>query len=287
MKGTFGGAPGDRPTVDKKCSHCGLKNHTAETCFKLHAPQTFEHDEGYLYVDTLETKISEKWTVSMDSMKYDAFFDFSIAFWVKSLDKYIIHWDSNENLRFEYIGIEWTLPSDLEVDIDDRYYKDDRFYSILIHLPDSQQQFEFMSFIRPHHILYAKLHWIHQDVPRATFQLNQPWNRSDEATIVPVRISRATTNANKLYNFYTNLLEANLLYHAHDTDLDGDDVRTIFMALPGTHIEIQFVQRPLDSTFGDFKLDQYEQLLMDTHDAIITSPYCGQVLLSLTLDFGE
>jgi len=46
--------------------------------------------------------------------------------------------------------------------------------------------------------------------------------------------------------------------------------------LEATHIEVQFVQRASDSTFGDFTLEQYESLLMRTHDTVMTSPFCGQ-----------
>jgi len=39
---------------------------------------------------------------------------------------------------------------------------------------------------------------------------------------------------------------------------------------------VMFVQGPDESTLGDFTVELYEELLMETHDSIITSPYCGQ-----------
>ena len=47
------------------------------------------------------------------------------------------------------------------------------------------------------------------------------------------------------------------------------------MGLLDTHIEMQFIQRPVTATYGAFTLEKYENLLMETHETII-SPFCGQ-----------
>eukprot|EP01083_Nonionella_stella_P049238 131288_1 len=79
---------------DGECAHqCKLE--LPYTCFKLHAPQTYLYDECLLYVDTFGKKVSEKWKFALDNTRpldYDAFFDYNIAFWVQSLDQYILHW---------------------------------------------------------------------------------------------------------------------------------------------------------------------------------------------------
>eukprot|EP01084_Bolivina_argentea_P310216 536766_1 len=76
---------------DGECAHqCKLE--LPYSCFKIHAPQTYLYDEGLLYIDTFETKVSEKWKFALDAthpLDYDAFFDYNIAFWVQSLDQYI------------------------------------------------------------------------------------------------------------------------------------------------------------------------------------------------------
>ena len=229
--------------------------------------------------------MSEKWQNAVDKFndEYDAFFDFNVAFWVNDLDLYLEHWrtfsEENEGEILETLGIEWTLPEELAdtVDIDDDEYQNDKFYSILVHSPGSQLQFEFMSYTVP--TLYDDVKWISSNVPRCTFQLQNdpyPWDRMDGATIIPVRISHATTDTNQLYNFYSKIMEADLLYHYHTEDVQGRPVKTVFMHLEATHIEVQFVQRAVDSTFGEFTLEEYESLLMRTHDTVMTSPFCGQ-----------
>ena len=124
------------------------------TCFKIHAPQT-RYDEGLLSVDIFEKKVSAKWKNAMLHQDYDPFFDFNMAFWVKSLDQYLVHWQQSPDL--EYFGVEWS-------------YKDNPFYSILVHSPSSSITFEFISYLKPYDLLYDAIHWINSDIPRATFQ---------------------------------------------------------------------------------------------------------------------
>ena len=244
------------------------------TCFKLHAPQT-RYDEGLLHVKTLENKVSDKWrSVMSGNLKYDPFFDYNMAFWVQSLDDYISHWQSDQNAegKLEYIGIQWTLPSELNENIESDWY------SILVHSTDSQMNFEFMSSIKP--VLYDYIQWITDDLPRCTFkgmtESDYPWNRADEATIVPVRISRATSDTDKMHDFYTEVLEAEELYSMKTIDSKNQEISTVFIKLPETYIELQFTKRPSALTYGEFTVEQYERLLVETHDSIISSPFCGQ-----------
>ena len=245
------------------------------SCFKLHAPQT-QYDEGLLHIETLEHIVSEKWKSVMNgNLKYDPFFDYNMAFWVQSLDDFITHWQS-QDIDLEYFGIQWELPSDLSINLDDASYLNNEWYSILIHPPHSSSSFEFISFSRPS--FYDDIRWIKQDIPRCTFQSqlspsNTPWTRSDGATIVPLRISRATSDMNKIRNFYSNVLGANLLFVA----ASGDD-NAVFLTLPDSDIELQFVQRsPSDSLdSASFDIAKYEELLVETHESIMTSPFCGQ-----------
>jgi len=59
-------------------------------------------------------------------------------------------------------------------------------------------------------------------------------------------------------------------------DSRNQEIRTIFMKLPETYIELQFTQRPSPLTYGHFTVQQLEELLVETHESIITDPYCGQ-----------
>jgi len=113
---------------------------------------------------------------------------------------------------------------------------------------------------------------------RAPHSKSQPISfrgREDSAPIVPIRIAHATTDLDAIKDFYTDVFAATLIY-THDTlDAKHQPLHSVFIALPETHIELQFISRISSSTFGDFTLEVYEDLLMDTHSAILLSPYCG------------
>ena len=294
---------------DQDASHfvdgmCGnqMKVQLPDTCFKLHAPQTWQHDSGLLNVDILEKKNSKKWQHVMsdnpNTYHYDSFLDFNFAFYVESLDPYIAKWEdfnSNPNPstnsdgveyndKFEYIGIEWeyNIPN-IDLEISSSEYKNNKWYSLLIHSPKSNLNYEFMSFIKPSSKYHDNVKWIKTSIPRASF-LSQsapyPWNRPDQAKIVPARLSRAVTNLDETIDFYTDVMESEILYNPGKTivdDLNGDniDTKTVILHALDTQIEIQFYERPIYYTAGDFDLQQYEQLLIETHDQVITTPFCG------------
>ena len=69
-----------------------------------------------------------------------------------------------------------------------------------------------------------------------------------------------------------------MVHHIETVDSAGHLVKSIHLLLPDAHVEVQFVQRDSSSstTMGDFTVQLYEQLMMETHDSIITSQYCGQ-----------
>ena len=227
--------------------------------------------------------MNEKWTnalsktglVSNQNVKYDPFFDYNIAFWVQSLDEFITHWQS-QDIELEYFGIEWELPSDLSINLDDASYLNNQWYSILLHSPNSAIIFEFVSYRKPSK--YYDLQWITDTIPRATFQIvgpEEPWNRPDKASIVPIRIAHSSTNPSEQHTFYSEVFSADLIWSIDTVDAHHFPISAVFLQLPQTHIEIQFIQRPVASTYGDFTVETYEDLLEETHDSILLSPFCG------------
>eukprot|EP01084_Bolivina_argentea_P297724 512967_1 len=276
--------------VEGKCAY-SLKLEIPDTCFQIHAPQTYGRNPGLLQIDIFEKKFTKKWQHVMsdtsNTFNFDAFFDFNFALWVDSLDDYITKWILQENkndLHYEYIGIEWQYNLQNDLQIHSKDYINNKFYSLLIHSPLSAIIYEFISYKAPSFMLYnAVPKWLKSNIPRVTFKSQNnpyPWNREDSATTVPVRISRAATNIEAMYDWYVNVMEAQVLDASINgiiDNLNGDNVLTkyAFFAPLETQIEIQIIERPHDYTFGDFSLLQYENLLLEGHDYVITTPFCG------------
>eukprot|EP01083_Nonionella_stella_P057780 151545_1 len=258
------------------------------TCFKFHAPQTWQFDEGYLSVKTLETEYTKKFYAVLNGYSqysFDAFFDNNVAFWVSDLDKYLQQINDNQDTLQSYIGLQWYHQS-----------TDKTFYSLIIQSPRSQHVFELMSFNEPNVSLYPNLrddfHWQETRIPRASFKQypdgEYPWTgvvgtlyklglpiRPD---IVPIRISYACSDIDEQINFYTQIMEATVLekeYNVVDV-MDNVTVSYAFLKPFGDgFIEIQYVERPMHYTYGVFSVATFSNLLSDTHNDRVSGIYCG------------
>jgi len=282
------------PLKDTDCvSLCKLE--LPGTCFQLvHADSKLLGD-GLLPIGELEAAIDAKWTHAIESHTYDAMFDYNMAFWARDLDELITLWRT-ESPDLEWIGVEWVLPLDFKKEIDDPAARGEGedptpFYSLIVHSPHSQIHYEFMSFTKPD--LYDTVDWIEDSVARTTFGiLHQsgdykgrfnggvtryyPFNRPDKVGIVPVRISRATSNLSAVTHFYENVLGADVYGFDVDAASDSTKPTSAFIRLPGTQIETQFVQRPESATFGHLSVRAYEGRLRDTHAQSVSGPFCGE-----------
>eukprot|EP01084_Bolivina_argentea_P085638 154800_1 len=140
-----------------------------------------------------------------------------------------------------------------------------------------------MSFIKPDLSKYININVQFTQINeiRATFltysESDYPWNRIDGATIVPIKLSFGCSNIKQHIEFYTNVMEAKLLYAQYNiiSDIDGVSISYAFLQSINDQLEIEFVERPIDYTFGKFTVETYQQLLTNTHNDRISSPTCG------------
>eukprot|EP00486_Rosalina_sp_Unknown_P002094 CAMPEP_0201567324 /NCGR_PEP_ID=MMETSP0190_2-20130828/7785_1 /ASSEMBLY_ACC=CAM_ASM_000263 /TAXON_ID=37353 /ORGANISM="Rosalina sp." /LENGTH=234 /DNA_ID=CAMNT_0047987181 /DNA_START=704 /DNA_END=1405 /DNA_ORIENTATION=+ len=95
--------------------------------------------------------------------------------------------------------------------------------------------------------------------------------------IVPIKISYATSDIDDSIRFYTDVMEAELmeLKVGVKDSLDDVSVDYAFVKPVGSLIEIQYVQRPLEYTYGSFNTELYKQLISETHEDRISSTTCG------------
>ena len=256
------------------------------SCFKIHSPQTTQHAEGYLPVQSLENEFSKKFYAATNqhfsdakhpihkhltdqlspTRSFDAFFDYNLGLWVQSLDPYLDRLDSNPDILTDYIGLKWHSPSPI----------DRTFYSLIIHSPASQKVYELMSFNEPDLSQYPNLRstftFKETNELRASFLAYNidagefPWNREDGADLVPIKISYGCSNLDENVEFYTNVLEAEVLYQkkAMISIMDGHQVSFAFLKPKHDKLEIAYFQRPEDYTYGAFTTKVYSQLLIDT-----------------------
>eukprot|EP01084_Bolivina_argentea_P270201 459389_1 len=117
--------------IQDKCARLS-KVFFPNTCFKLHSPQTYQHNEGYLSIKTLEKEYTKKFYSIIHGYSiynFDSFFDNNIAFYVRNLDSYLQQIDNNYQILNSYIGLKWYHPS----------INNKTFYSLIIQSPHSQR----------------------------------------------------------------------------------------------------------------------------------------------------
>ena len=261
--------------IQDKCARSS-KVFLPHSCFKLHAPQTWEHEEGYLSVKTLEKEYTKKFYAVINGYskhEFDAFFDNNMAFWVNTMDIYLQQINDNSDTLTSYLGLKWYHSS-----------LDKTFYSLIIQSPDSQRVLELISFNEPDLSLYPNLRdnfkWTETSTIRASFlqypQDEYPWTMFNW-DIVPIRIGYSTSNLDDQIRFYTDIMEAKLLeWKSGTTDvMDNQLVSFAFLQPAGSLIEIQYIQRPAAYTYGVFTIETYTRLLMETHNDRIVGEFCG------------
>ena len=94
---------------------------------------------------------------------------------------------------------------------------------------------------------------------------------------MPVQISFGCSDIREQVEFYNKVLEAKILHLENDmiSNIDGHVVSYAFLQPVNDRIEIKYVQRPIDYTYGKFTTELYKNLLVKTHNDRITSPVCG------------
>ena len=146
-----------------------------------------------------------------------------------------------------------------------------------------------MSFVEPDLSLYPHLHTSFAFTPtnelRASFLAYDtaagefPWTVSLDypSDIVPVKISFGCAQLAEHIEFYTNVLEADLLLHQRDviSSLDGHTVSYAFLRPKNDRFEIAYYERPVGYTYGSLTTELYKHLVRGTHTDVVSSPVCG------------
>lgn len=201
----------------------------------------------------------------------------------------------------EYWLLEWSLPEPIEYNNNDddgatEMKSKQDFYSILVHLPESQVLYEFIS-DKLDLSLLSENDVLMKSEMRATFSRYCPFCEEDmhdvdgmvvdddedinEADVViPLRLSRGVSDLEETLTWYENVMQASILYKTDDfvvADMNGDNslVKYGFVLNVDTKIEIGFYQRENDYTNGDYTIKDFETDLNSVHSDIVKSEVCG------------
>ncbi|KAH8073203.1 hypothetical protein JL721_3186 [Aureococcus anophagefferens] len=172
--------------------------------------------------------------------EYDAFMDFATVFVANSLDSYI---NDFERDGVAYMLLRWKDNSDVHTT--DGGTTGRTFFSLIVHIPDSQINFEIVSAVAPE----AK-------AQRPIFEDDM-----------------GTSDIETISTYYTQILQADFDYLYSD-ETEGLTMKTF--RLPEAAMPIRFIQRTDTSSYAStFGVKDLENAKNEAHEASYTSPSCG------------
>ena len=217
--------------------------------FGLHTVDAFTHPSGDLNVSAIEKVFTQK---VGDSSAYVDVFDHHAGLWAPDLDDVVTKMKLHNQ---PYYAMAWT-------GMDGGTY-----YSVLAHHAGSQVVVEFVGSSQTS-LDPAEIH--EMDTPRYGGSLAD-YVVMPCCMMTPLWVSRATSDADRDWNWYSSKLNANLTFSA-DTP-DGVKYRYGTMASSSAW-EVHFVERPADDT-GGMTVADLEAYFKETHAAYVHSPACG------------
>ena len=241
-------------------------NEGVETpCFGIHMVNAAKRSAGDTDVATVEAHFNER---LKDMDEYDAFMDFSTVFIANSLDSYINAFEAD---GIAYMLLRWKDNSDVHTT--DGGTTGRTFFSLIVHIPDTQINFEIVAAVAP---TASPQRPIFED---STIRL--PHTAISSAGASPpgddylelAAISKGTSDIETISHFYSQILQASFDYLYSDTDT-GLTMKTF--RLPEAAMPIRFIQRTDTSSYAKtFSIKDLENAKNSAHEDSYTSPSCG------------
>ncbi|KAH8063977.1 hypothetical protein JL720_13001 [Aureococcus anophagefferens] len=215
----------------------GTNEGEATPCFGIHMVNAAKRPAGDTDVATVEAHFNAR----LGTMgEYDAFMDFATVFVANSLDSYI---NDFERDGVAYMLLRWKDNSDVHTT--DGGTTGRTFFSLIVHIPDSQINFEIVSAVAPE----AK-------AQRPIFEDDM-----------------GTSDIETISTYYTQILQADFDYLYSD-ETEGLTMKTF--RLPEAAMPIRFIQRTDTSSYAStFGVKDLENAKNEAHEASYTSPSCG------------
>ena len=221
----------------------------AYSCFGLHSVDATARPQGpisfddavYIFEDGL-----------MDFARVTPFIDQSTMLYAEDGDTYV-EWLAAEGK--DYLIGEWYSESGTKL------------YSIITHVTDTMVCLEIITPYVKSEFSDGALKMNHVRLPDAAFTLAgiDLDDSGSSSTLVPLAVSKVTTNMYEVAEFYEDILLATEVTYSDSTDSAWGKVYKLYDA----EMVIRFVQSK------DDKVTYLENLKKETHNSSYASPWCG------------
>lgn len=252
---------------DPKCGQKGRGNLCSEydttTCsgsgmssFMFHMVNTSSRPSGPLAtVADVEKVFDEKMAAAFANKKYDAFMDFSVAFWASDLDAYIKALTADD---VPFMVLRW------------KDNKNTPYYSLILHGPHTQVVVELITTAQPKAIS------MNQTVLDPTLRYTSGIFIEMGATVAavpsnrlrPLAVSKATSNMEVLSEWMENVLFAQREWNVTYSDgVKYSYWNPGFSSMAGK-MQVRFVERPPSDTSGSMSVAQLEKIKFAGHKLV-------------------
>lgn len=221
---------------------------------------------GTLSNKKVEEALDVKLNAVYNGGGYDAFLDFTSGHWVSSLDPYTALYDS---VGVPFVLLSWEANSQ-------------KYYSLIVRVHTSMMLIELMSSTctkcgEPSTLLlpspYPRYRFKSGQTPEQVFGSLNDANAS-RPLMHAARVSWPTSNLirdRKLFHdsgFATSLFQSSYA----GASVDGYDFTSLSSVAT---LQFQLVQRPASNTSGNLTIAQFEQAMLQCHEAALVDDVCG------------
>merc|ERR1719240_54802 len=219
--------------------------------FGVHVPESGVRSEGDGVLDA--SRIEEIVTAKLGKLDhFDAWMDYSVGLWTTDLDSFMHTFDS---AGVPYLATAWKAGRI-------------QAYSVFVHVVNSQLILELISTGSTKLQNQEGLVHLEPRLPESFVQYMMKENISPDV-LKEARISRATTDLDKVDEFYT---EGMRIRTSHTYESEDVSVRCYEWAK--TTPQVCYTKRPASKTMGSFKVEDFQNMLKDSAVKWSTNAMC-------------
>jgi len=216
----------------------------------FHMVNTSARPSGPTTVAQVEATFDEKMAAAFQARRYDSFMDLALVLWASDLDVYLQKFAADGVL---VLPLKWQSSPGNDK------------YSVIFHVPRTQVVIELVSTAQPQTVT----EFVEDPTVRYTEDVFSNMGATTEISskyVRPLAISKATSDMDKLVDFYENALFATATHKQSYQDGTNITIFNVGFSKMSGKMSVRFVSRPPSMTTSSMSVKQLEEIKFAGHD---------------------